>query len=266
MGSKHETILAIGAHPDDIEIGCAGYLLFQKDKNDADIFFLICTHEKNHHRSKEALNAYKHFSNNKNGIFLLDLPDGELHNNTRSLISKIEETITMVNPSTIITHGLSDLHADHSAVFNATLTATRRFNGSLLIYQSPSTNLIDGHYRPTMFFNLNRNDYQKKLDILKLFHSQHMKDFLYHEHFNDNFMTWANISRTNINEVVAIESFVIHKLIIISDSVNCEGCKHLEFINYEKGDNHYQCMQPDSKIDFMVDHSMPKFCKYKERF
>ena len=83
-------ILAIGSHPDDIELGCAGTLFMHKKIGDK-IFLLIITNgEKGgnpKHRIKEAKKSAKIIGAE---IIVLDFPDGEIKEDV-FLIKSIEK-------------------------------------------------------------------------------------------------------------------------------------------------------------------------------
>ena len=110
-------ILAIGAHPDDIEIFMFGFLCCSKQMGH-EISIIVATdgslggdnNETNivENRKKETQNGL-----NKFGIPLfLNIPDGSLGNET---IHKniIKNSIQKVSPDLIVTHYYKDYHSDH---------------------------------------------------------------------------------------------------------------------------------------------------------
>ena len=120
-------ILAIGAHPDDIEIFMYGFLSVCLKRGDK-IYTMIATdgsagtvfRKKNLKliREKEALKGLSKFSKPK----FLGFPDGKL--SLHAVISEeIKNELKIIKPDLILTHYKEDYHPDHRAlsrnVFNA---------------------------------------------------------------------------------------------------------------------------------------------------
>ena len=113
-------ILAVGAHPDDIEIFMYGFLSICRDRGD-EIFLSIATDgsaggkqkgsELSKKRKNETIKALSEFSKPK----FLNSKDGKLSYDT-CFINKIRELIYSVNPDLIITHSVNDYHPDHRSL------------------------------------------------------------------------------------------------------------------------------------------------------
>lgn len=132
-------ILAVGAHPDDIELGCGGFILKAKDSG-ARVFGLTVTKgekgsRKNGDREKEARRAARFME--LDGHWALEFSDTGLQNSIAQMKDAIEEKIKETGATVVLTHSAIDIHADHQAVFEATKVAAR--NISLLCYEDVST-------------------------------------------------------------------------------------------------------------------------------
>lgn len=133
-------ILAIGAHPDDIELGCGGYILKAK-ANGAKVYGVTLTKgerggDSNHRREKEAIRSADFM--NLDGYWLLDFPDTQLQDKPVEIKEAIEAIIKKISPTTVITHNPHDAHGDHRATFLATKEAARMVP-TFLCYESVST-------------------------------------------------------------------------------------------------------------------------------
>ncbi len=115
-------ILAIGAHPDDIELLCGGTLANHSDEGD-EVFMAVMTDGgKGHHeippeelvriRMRESEEAAKIIDAK---LIWVGISDGEA---TPSLENRIKtiELIRSVDPDIIITHNPGDYHPDHRGV------------------------------------------------------------------------------------------------------------------------------------------------------
>lgn len=137
--SMKTVILAIGAHPDDIELGCGGYIMKAKDSG-AKVYGLTMTRgekgaDSAGRREEELKKAAKFME--LDGFWVLDLPDTCLKDTITGMKDAIEEKIKEVGATVVLTHTPIDIHSDHQAVFEATKVAAR--NVSVFCYEDVST-------------------------------------------------------------------------------------------------------------------------------
>lgn len=159
-------ILALGAHPDDVEFGCGGSLLrFARAGHDVFIYVATCGElggdcEK---RKKEQSTAAS-FIGVKN-LFWGGYSDSQIPL-SKELISSIESVLTEVKPDYIFVHNEDDTHQDHRILAKATLSATR-YVQNFLFYEGPTT----VNFSPNVYIDIDLkiND---KLDLLKKHKSQ----------------------------------------------------------------------------------------------
>lgn len=159
-------ILAIGAHPDDIEFGCGGTLIkYIQSGHSAYLFILTAGSfggdpelRKGEQRESAKLMGAKE-------LFFGDFKDTELQDN-RELILKMEEVIHKVNPHTVFLNYFDDVHQDHRALAQAGVSATRYIK-EVLFYEVPTTQ----HFEPDIFVDI-QNVLDKKLQLLKIHASQ----------------------------------------------------------------------------------------------
>lgn len=131
-------ILAIGAHPDDLELACGATLAKLIDQGH-EVHTMIMSHGSSggdeHTRAREARNGSLYLR--AGGVSVLDFEDTALRRHAQSMIASIERVITDFRPDVVLTHSEHDQHQDHDAVHEATMRAARRC-GSILCYESPS--------------------------------------------------------------------------------------------------------------------------------
>ena len=132
-------ILAIGAHPDDLELGCGGYIMKAKDSGGR-VYGLTLTKgergtEGNGKREQELARAARFME--LDDFWVLDFKDTELKNCITEIKGIIEEKIRETRATMVLTHTPIDIHSDHQAVFEATKEAGR--NISILCYENVST-------------------------------------------------------------------------------------------------------------------------------
>jgi len=159
-------ILAIGAHPDDIEFGCAGALIRSAESGHTVFLFVVTDGSFGGNsavRIREQGEAAKYLGAKE--LFWGQLKDTELEDN-RQLILKIEEIINLVNPDTVFLNFPEDVHQDHRALARAGVSATRYIK-EVLFYEVPTTQ----HFEPDIFVDIEKV-LNKKLQLLQLHASQ----------------------------------------------------------------------------------------------
>ncbi len=162
----HETVLAIGSHPDDVEIGCGGILL-RHGSVGHDIHLLTLTSGEaggepgiraaESERAAELMSAELH---------MLDLDDTAI-SETATTVRAISEVIERVQPTTIYTHSPRDVHQDHRAGHHASLVAARRVP-RIYGYETPSTTV---EFQPSRFISIDEV-LDRKLEAIGAFESQ----------------------------------------------------------------------------------------------
>ena len=145
-------VLAIGAHPDDIEFGCAGTLMKYSD-NGHNVYSLVLTGGdqggSKSTRQREAEEAARKMGVKE--ILWKSYRDTELSLN-KPLINDIEQAIGVVQPSFIFVHHKDDTHQDHRALAQAAISATRYIRKRTLLRGSNLGGLqpqcVRGYQRP----------------------------------------------------------------------------------------------------------------------
>jgi LmbE family N-acetylglucosaminyl deacetylase len=174
------TVLCLGAHCDDIEIGCGGTLLHLKAAH-AQIKFYWVVFSASGSRSQEAAKAAGLFTaGSEKQIILKDFRDSFLPYSGGQIKEFFEELKTAVNPDLIFTHWGNDAHQDHRLISDLTWNTYR--NHLILEYEIPK---YDGDLgRPNLFVPLEPDKYQEKIRcIMEAFQSQHGKHWFQQDTF-----------------------------------------------------------------------------------
>jgi len=165
-------VLAIGAHPDDIEFGCGGTIKKHVKKGDEVVFIVLSCGEKcgdKDERKREAESSAKSFGVK---VHVFNFPDTKIPDD-HDVIDKIEKVVEEFKPDRVYTHSVKDTHQDHRKVAYATLAAARRVS-EILAYESPSLYL---DFRPNYYVDI--SDFiEEKIKSLNLFVSQNSKEYM----------------------------------------------------------------------------------------
>lgn len=175
-------IICIGAHPDDIEIGCGATIKKLALQNE-DIYFLIGTaggqvivnnnkwESLEERRKQESLNAARFLG--VKDVFYLNLADTCIEHNGIT-VKAIENYITSIKPDLIFTHTIEDHHQDHKNLAFSTLSACRRLKTNILHYESPSTAQT---FTPTVYSDIS-NTIEDKIKAINMFFTQDEKVYV----------------------------------------------------------------------------------------
>ena len=165
-------VLCLGAHSDDIEIGCGGTLLqLKKTQPNLRFHWVVCS--ASGVRGQEAKKGAELFAAGcDKQIVLKDYRDGFLPYDGRAVKELFEMLKTQVNPDLIFSHWQGDAHQDHRLLSELTWNTFR--NHLVLEYEIPK---YDGDMgRPNLFVPLEAPLCEQKVDyLLESFESQRAK-------------------------------------------------------------------------------------------
>jgi LmbE family N-acetylglucosaminyl deacetylase len=168
-------VLAIGAHPDDIEIAAGGTLAKMRDAGNPIAALVLTQGEKGGNaelRQNEAKSGAVFLG--LDDIQVLDCTDTRLMTDAVDVTNAIEEMIQKTKPDIIFTHSNHDIHQDHQLVYEATLRAARDTRTTILCYESPS---VTQDFRPTYFVEV--GDYVDiKIQAVKEHRDQRKKSYM----------------------------------------------------------------------------------------
>lgn len=141
-------VLAVGAHPDDIEILCAGTLARFIQRGDHVSIAHLCNGDCGHYElPAETIKAIRKEESKKAAAVLGaelipfdDVGDGDLIADDLNLRQKVVSLIKKAQPDLIITHSPNDYMADHVAVSRLVFDAS--FMATLPNWQEGSTDEV----------------------------------------------------------------------------------------------------------------------------
>ena len=166
---KKVNILAIGAHPDDIEFGCGGSLTKYSQRGHR-LFLMVMTGggsgAPSETRMAEQTAARQILGAEE--IFWGGYQDTHLGVDAE-MIKKIESVIASVKPEFIFCHFPDDTHQDHRHLAQAVMSATRYIR-NVLFYEGPTTQ----NFNPQVYVDI-ADTLEVKLEALQAHRSQVMK-------------------------------------------------------------------------------------------
>jgi LmbE family N-acetylglucosaminyl deacetylase len=156
-------LLAIGAHSDDIEIGCGGTILKLVEQGSlSEVCWVVLTGETK--RSAEAGQSADALLGDVPGkrVILKDFRDGYFPYDGAEIKGFFEELKGELSPDLILTHQRNDLHQDHRVTCELTCNTFR--DHLILEYEIPKYDGDTGV--PNVFVPLEESLCRKKIDHL----------------------------------------------------------------------------------------------------
>jgi LmbE family N-acetylglucosaminyl deacetylase len=171
VGDRPLEVLCLGAHPDDIEIGCGGALLRLGRRSDVSVTGLVLTGQGE--RAAEAASSLPAFFPGAK-VEVAGLQDGRLPAQWQEVKEVLEDLGSRCEPDIIFAPRPDDAHQDHRLIGSLATTVWR---GSLVLhYEIPKW---DGDLTsPTHFVELTESEARTKVDLLnRCFRTQVSRDW-----------------------------------------------------------------------------------------
>jgi LmbE family N-acetylglucosaminyl deacetylase len=173
-------ILAVGAHPDDVELGCGATLALFKRRGH-EVYFLVLTRGEAsgnpNLRKVECEQSARTIGADK--LFFGSLKDTKITDGVETIM-EIERFINQLKPDIIFAHSPKDSHQDHRNVGMAALSAARN-SKKVLLYESPAAK----DFLPQLFVDVT-STFDIKLEALKAFGTQVSKVYFKGEDANNH--------------------------------------------------------------------------------
>ena len=187
-----EIVLAIGAHPDDVEIGAGGTLLAHRAAGDTVAILTLSRGARGGDQAMRARESQEAADVIGARLYLDDLEDTRIQEGDPT-IGVIDAVITELQPTVVYTHSVHDVHQDHRNVHRAAMVAARRV-GRLYCFQSPSATI---DFRPTYFVAINEH-LGRKLKAIETFGSQYtVRDYMEPDQIASTARYWSRYCAGN---------------------------------------------------------------------
>ncbi|MFI2102635.1 PIG-L family deacetylase [Isoptericola sp. NPDC019693] len=186
--SSRQRVLAVGAHPDDVEIGVGATLAAHAAAGDELVILTLSGGSVGGvaaERHEEALAAADVVGAR---LVHLDFPDTRL-DPAAGVIGAIEDLVAEVDPHRVYTHSANDRHQDHRAVNGAVQIAARQVP-SLWCFQSPSATVA---FAPNRFVDVD-GFVETKLRMLAAYVSQAHREYMQPDVVRATARYWARFS------------------------------------------------------------------------
>src|SRR5437899_2560377 len=181
QGDAPLRILCLGAHCDDIEIGCGGTILrlLETYKRTAVDWIVFSSDDQRAIEARESANIFLKQAGSKN-IAIKNFTNSFFPYTAGEIKRCFEELKRDVSPDLVFTHYRDDLHQDHRVISELTWNSFR--DHMILEYEIPK---YDGDLAsPNSFVHLDQSMARRKITyIMESFRSQRTKQWFDEETF-----------------------------------------------------------------------------------
>jgi LmbE family N-acetylglucosaminyl deacetylase len=165
-------VLAVGAHPDDIELGCGATLVGHRRRGDSVTLLVMTTGERGPQDARSRIMEQEDAAAQLGADLLWGgFEDGAVPEG-RTAVDIIQKVLRQVGADVVYTHSPRDTHQDHRATAVASVAACRRLS-RILLYESPTTQA----FLPTVYVDV-RGLVEDKANLVRAHFSQVLKNGL----------------------------------------------------------------------------------------
>jgi len=202
---KNGPILFVGAHPDDVELGCGG--LIHKLKKSHEIYVLTLSKNLKNPNNKNLVNeqiqCLLSLGIKRKNILHGDFITREFSDNRQDICDFLWKIQKKLNPLTVFITP-HDLHQDHQVCNDECLRVFR--TQSVLEYNLSRSTVFP---KPSVFVTLTKKDLDAKLKALSFYKTYRKKNY-----FSKTILT-ATASTPGVRHEIALcEAFVAKSLVI----------------------------------------------------
>jgi LmbE family N-acetylglucosaminyl deacetylase len=166
------SVVAIGAHPDDIEIGAGGLLLGLAELRPRVHYVLLTGTRERHSEARTAVGSF--LPGTDVTVSLFEFPEGRLPAAWGEVKDTLEAIARSCSPHLVLAPSAADAHQDHRTIGEMVPTVFR--DQLHLAYEIPKWDGDIG--RPDVYYPLPEGTARRKVELLhKSYPSQHGRDW-----------------------------------------------------------------------------------------
>lgn len=209
---ENKKVLFLGAHPDDIELGCGGTVNKAVEEG-SEVYFAVfsrCEKSVPEGLPKNVLEgelyaSVKTLSVARDKVFFFNFSVRDFPKNRQDILEELVKIAKNLNPDVVFAPSTGDSHQDHKTISDE---AIRAFSGATILgYDSPWTSK---YFNYSTFIRLSEENVSKKIEAMKCYASQAKRKYM-----NDDFLRGLARVRGVQSDTRYAEAFETIKLILI---------------------------------------------------
>ncbi|MBZ0156302.1 MAG: PIG-L family deacetylase [Alphaproteobacteria bacterium] len=208
-------ILALAAHLDDVELGCAGFL--SKFRSSAEIHLLALSRERRNSLGEvqevrdlsEAHRATRRMGLKKSSLLVENVPTQLFDSHTQAIREILLHYNKIIQPDLVLTPSKNDIHQDHRALCEQAEKVFKRV--SLLGYEIVNSSFT---FLPDLFVELSEKDMARKVAAVSCYKSQMNPSITTADYFSKQVIEAMAVSRGAKIGVPYAEAFEVYRFVV----------------------------------------------------
>jgi LmbE family N-acetylglucosaminyl deacetylase len=148
-----KTVLAVGAHPDDLEIGIGGTLA-KLQRSGAHVIMCVASIPKDYDVRLAEAKRGAEILGCELKILMPDEPKRIEDIKTCELVGLLDDVIRQYKPAALLTHSKVDFHNDHLLIYNACLPTQRLAHFDFFSYHPTNCRPVPIAFHPTAYVDV----------------------------------------------------------------------------------------------------------------
>ena len=148
-----KTVLAIGAHPDDLEIGLGGTLA-KMQRDGANVVMCVASIPKDYDTRLAEARRGAEILGCKLEVLFDDGPQRIEDVKTYELVGRLDAAIREHSPAAVFTHSSSDFHNDHLLIYQACLPTQRLAYFDFFSYHPTNCRPVPIQFHPRAYVDI----------------------------------------------------------------------------------------------------------------
>ncbi len=176
-GNGRQSIIVIGAHPDDAEIGAGGTMAAYAKRGHRVVMVNVRVpgggRDDHCHDTRKRRRCEADVAAEALGVELVSygLSRRDIHD-TAGMVSMLDELLADVRPHAVYTHWVGDTHPEHISLSRAVFAATRRNRCSVYMYEATLPGGISAHsFRAQKYVDIT-DTIEEKMKSLEAYETQ----------------------------------------------------------------------------------------------
>lgn len=182
-GYAGETVLAVGAHPDDLELGIGGTLARLSRSGARVVMAVLSIPDKLHERRSEARRAAKTL-----GCELKFMTPDRCSRvedmKSHELVGMIDGLVRDLKPAAMFSHCVANLHLDHKLAYDACMASQRLRYFDIFCYSPTSCHAVNIAFAPHIYVDIS-DTIELKMRAIRSHMTQFERRGLKTEHYRD---------------------------------------------------------------------------------
>jgi LmbE family N-acetylglucosaminyl deacetylase len=150
---RGQTVVAIGAHPDDLEIGIGGTLARLK-RSGSRVVMVVASIPKDFEVRMAEAKLGAEILGCELKVLLDDGPHRIEDIKTCELVGMLDDVVREYEPAAILTHSSADFHNDHLLIYNACLPTQRLRYFDMFCYHPTNCRPVSVNFHPRVYVDV----------------------------------------------------------------------------------------------------------------